>query len=177
MVGIDKHLQNTESEIEVHLLRALYPELGHDFQEDLRSQHVIDYYDMPLTIPDFAFPKDKIAIYCDGYEFHADRGSFQKDRQQSRDLQLQGWSVLRFTGSEILNDTDSVVSTIQQAVKQKTLQKANRHSFGHVRRRWKDGKEKLAGRLWGLIAGILIAAVVSMILFEYFFPTLFFELF
>ena len=113
-MGIEKQLQNTESEIEAHLLRALYPELGPDSQGDLRSQHVIDYYDMPLTIPDFAFPKDKIAIFCDGFKYHNDSDSFQKDRQQSRDLQLQGWCVLRFSGSEILNDTDAVVATIQR---------------------------------------------------------------
>ena len=54
---------------------------------------------MPVTLPDFAFPDAKIAIYCDGYEFHSEREAFQKDRHQSRELQLQGWCVLRFAGT------------------------------------------------------------------------------
>ena len=59
---------------------------------------MIDYYDMPVTLPDFAFPSARIAIYCDGYEFHSERDPFQKDRQQSRELQLQGWCVLSLRG-------------------------------------------------------------------------------
>ena len=154
-MSIDKLLQNCESEIEEHLLRALYPELGPDSQEDLRSQHVIDYYDIPLTLPDFAFPKDKIAIYCDGYEYHADKGSFQKDRQQSRELQLQGWSVLRFSGSEILGDTDAVVATIQRAIKQKAAAKTNK------------------GEIWEIIELALIGTVFVVIILKFFLASLF----
>ena len=119
-MDFDQLLKNCESEIEKHLLHALYPTLGPDYQEDLRTQYKIDYYqDLPVTLPDFAFPEAKIAIYCDGYEHHSDSDSFQKDRQQSRELQLQGWTILRFAGSEILNNTDTVVFTIQRAIKQK----------------------------------------------------------
>ena len=45
-------LKDCESEIEAHLLRALYPEFGPASRDDLRSQHIIDYYNMPVTIPD-----------------------------------------------------------------------------------------------------------------------------
>ena len=68
-------LQDCESEIETHLLRALYPKLGPDVEKQLQTQHRIDYYDIPLTIPDFAFPDAKIAIYCDGYEHHSEKRS------------------------------------------------------------------------------------------------------
>ena len=109
----DDLLAMCESEIESHLLGALYPNLGPDAQKEIEAQHMIDYYDMPVTLPDFAFPYLRIAIYCDGYEYHWERDPFQKDRQQARALQLQGWLVLRFAGSEILNDTDAVVLTIE----------------------------------------------------------------
>ena len=102
----DDLLAMCESEIESHLLGALYPNLGPDAQKEIEAQHMIDYYDMQVTLPDFAFPYLRIAIYCDGYEYHWERDPFQKDRQQARALQLQGWLVLRFAGSEILNDTD-----------------------------------------------------------------------
>ena len=100
-------------------LGALYPELGPDAQKEIQAQYMIDYYAMPVTLPDFAFPDAKIAIYCDGYEFHSEREAFQKDRHQSRELQLQGWCVLRFAGREILNETDAVVRTIEQAIRRK----------------------------------------------------------
>ena len=116
----DDLLARCESEIESHLLGALYPNLGPDAQKKIEAQHMIDYYDMPVTLPDFAFPYLRIAIYCDGYKYHWERDPFQKDRQQARALQLQGWLVLQFAGSEILNDTGAVVLTVEKAIRRKT---------------------------------------------------------
>ena len=143
---------------------------------------------MPLTIPDFAFPDAKIAIYCDGYEFHSERDPFQKDRQQSRDLQLQGWCVLRFAGREILNETDVVVRTIERAIRRENQQKRPTLDYFDeistttppvvrtieqaVRRRsWRD-----MFSIGGAFAAGLVAAVVLMILVESLFPTLFYYL-
>ncbi|MYE89930.1 hypothetical protein F4X33_13135 [Candidatus Poribacteria bacterium] len=44
---------------------------------------------------------------------------FRKDRFQSRELQLRGWIVLRFAGSEINRDGEMVVKTIQRAIKRR----------------------------------------------------------
>lgn len=113
------------SKIEKALLAALYPELGPNEKEEIQGQHQIDYYDnMPVTRPDFAFPSLQIAIYCDGYKFHKEQEPFEKDRQQSRDLQLHGWCVLRFAGREIMNKPDAVVRTIKQAIYSKKAVKA-----------------------------------------------------
>ena len=148
----------------------LYPgTLGPDSQADLRAQYKIDYYkDMPVTLPDFAFPDAKIAIYCDGYEYHSDSNSFQKDRQQSRELQLKGWTVLRFGGSEILNDTEAVVATIQRAVKRVAAQQADRQTLAEANRQQNDNKQKSEGGFCGLIVGTLIVVVVVIILLEIF---------
>ena len=123
---------------------------------------------MPVTLPDFAFPDAKIAIYCDGYEHHWKRCPFQKDRQQSRELQLQGWCVLRFGGWEILNETDAVVRTIEQAIRRKAREREDQDKRLRMRR------EKLP--LSGAFAAGLVAAVVLMILVESLFPTLFYHL-
>ena len=165
----DELLKNCESKIEEHLLQALYPTLDADSQKDLHGQHVIDYYnDLPVTLPDFAFPDAKIAIYCDGYEHHSDSDSFQKDRQQSRNLQLQGWCVLRFTGVEILNDTDAVVETIQKAIRQEARERAGQEKRLLMRRETRP--------VWGGFAAGIVATVVFMIMLEYFAPTFFFHL-
>ena len=181
-------LEGCDSEIESHLLRALYPNLGPDAQAELQPQYMIDYYAAPVTLPDFAFPDAKIAIYCDGYKHHWKRGPFQKDRQQSRDLQLQGWCVLRFGGWEILNETDVVVRTIERAIRRENQQKRPTLDYFDeistttppvvrtieqaVRRRpWRD-----MFSIWGAFAAGLVAAVVLMILVESLFPTLFYYL-
>ena len=164
----DDLLAMCESEIESHLLGALYPNLGPDAQKEIEAQHMIDYYDMPVTLPDFAFPYLRIAIYCDGYEYHWERDPFQKDRQQARALQLQGWLVLRFAGSEILNDTDAVVLTIEKAIRRKARERSDQEKRLRMRREKRP--------VWWAFAAGLIAAVVLMILIESFFPTLFYHL-
>lgn len=163
-MDFDQLLKGCESEIEERLLQALYPGLGPNSQGDLRSQYKIDYYqDLPVTLPDFAFPDAKIAIYCDGYEYHSDSDSFQKDRQQSRELQLKGWIVLRFGGAEILNDTEAVVFTIQRAIKQKLAQRADRQTLAEATQQYRTQAEKGEGASCGLIVGILIVVVIILI--------------
>ena len=166
----DELMNKSEEGIEKPLLDALYPKLGPDAQKEIEAQHMIDYYDMPVTLPDFAFPDAKIAIYCDGYEFHSERDAFQKDRQQSRELQLQGWCVLRFAGREILNETDAVVRTIEQAIRRKARGREDQEKQPRMR----ELRQTLP--IGGAFAAGLVAAVVLMILVESFFPTLFYHL-
>ena len=109
--------QCKDSPIERKLLRDLYPHLTVDRARELQAQHRIDYFhDMDVTIPDFAFPYMRIAIYCDGYQWHKDYEPFCKDRYQSRELQLRSWIVLRFTGNEINDESEMVLKTIQRAI-------------------------------------------------------------
>jgi very-short-patch-repair endonuclease len=169
-MNFDELRKRCESEIERHLLGALYPELGPDAQKEIQAQYIIDYYDMPVTLPDFAFPDLQIAIYCDGYEFHSEREAFQKDRHQSRELQLQGWCVLRFGGWEILNETDAVVRTIEQAIRRKARGREDQEKQPRMR----ELRQTLP--IGGAFAAGLVAAVVLMILVESFFPTLFYHL-
>ena len=115
--------RSKSSKIEKALLNALYPELGPNGKKDIQAQYMIDYPDMLVTLPDFAFPSLQIAIYCDGYEFHQSRKRFKEDRQQSRELQLRGWCVLRFAGREILYEKDVVVRTIERAIRRENQQK------------------------------------------------------
>jgi hypothetical protein len=72
------------------------------------------------TIPDFLFTaKDgkHVCVYADGHTYH-ERTEYQalRDRSIDRDVQMFGYTVLRFTGKEINNNIDSVISQIKQAI-------------------------------------------------------------
>ena len=170
LMDYDELMNKSEEGIEKPLIAALYPKLGPSEQKEIEAQHLIDYYDMPVTLPDFAFPDAKIAIYCDGYEHHWKRGPFQKDRHQSRELQLQGWCVLRFGGWEILNETDAVVRTIEQAIRRKAREREDQEK----RLRMRALRQTLP--IGGAFAAGLVAAIVLMILVESLFPLLFYHL-
>ena len=100
--------------------------------------------------------------------FISERNPFQKDRQQSRDLQLQGWCVLRFAGREIKNEPDAVVRTIEQAIRGEARERENQQ-----KRLW-SWRDMFS--IGGAFAAGLVAAVVLMILVESLFPTLFYHL-
>ena len=109
-MSIDELLQQCGSPIEEILLNALYPRLRTKERDLLVAQ-----YQLPIgkvRKPDFAFPQLKIAIYCDGWQYHQDKPAFHQDRSESRVLQSLGWAVLRFTGGEIKNNVNGVVNEI-----------------------------------------------------------------
>lgn len=58
---------------------------------------------------DFALPEKKIGIELDGYAWHSSREAFTKDRERQRNLELNGWRIIRFSGSEIKNDAAACV--------------------------------------------------------------------
>ncbi|MUV13552.1 DUF559 domain-containing protein [Noviluteimonas gilva] len=61
--------------------------------------------------------KRRIAIECDGHDYH-DKTKEQaaRDKKRDRDLLLAGVSVMRFTGSEIFRDCEACFLQIQEAV-------------------------------------------------------------
>ena len=119
---LNELLGRCESEIERELLQNLYPHLTTDRAQELCVQHMIDSFSN-VTIPDFAFPDKRIAIYCDSFEWHKGKEAFKKDRFQSRELQLRGWIVLRFAGSEINHDSEMVVETIRRSITRRERQR------------------------------------------------------
>lgn len=70
-----------------------------------------------FSVPDFLLEQDKIAIYCDGTEFHKEPQRIISDKTQDRKLQLNGYMVLRFSGSEIISDLLQCEEDILAAIK------------------------------------------------------------
>jgi very-short-patch-repair endonuclease len=60
---------------------------------------------------DFAFPKQKLGIECDGERWHL-KGN-KKDRFRDWVLKRGGWKVLRFREDKILNDVSKCVDEIE----------------------------------------------------------------
>lgn len=60
---------------------------------------------------DFALVGDnfKIAIECDGYDYHCTEKQISADNARDLELQRQGWLVVRFTGVKIYGDVQECV--------------------------------------------------------------------
>ncbi len=71
-----------------------------------RRQHIISNY-----IADFICLSEKLVIEVDGL-YHQLPDNKISDEERTIELNKHGFHVLRFTNSQILNDTDNVISTI-----------------------------------------------------------------
>ncbi len=74
--------------------------------EHFRRQHVLLDY-----IPDFVCLSKKIIIEIDGgYHFEGEQP--ERDAERAEELKKQGFTVVRFTNEEIINNVDKVLETI-----------------------------------------------------------------
>ena len=58
----------------------------------------------------------KIAIECDGFEYHSSKESLRNDSIRTRKLMSAGWNVIRYSGSEIYSTQD--YSEIHELIKE-----------------------------------------------------------
>jgi ATP-dependent helicase YprA (DUF1998 family)/very-short-patch-repair endonuclease len=78
------------------------------------AQHEIRLEDGTLlTIPDFAYPAHKLAIFCDGFAFHGTADALVSDAKKRNALQARGWTVLTFWGKQVLREPSSCVDQIR----------------------------------------------------------------
>ena len=123
-----QHIRSNDTKIEVLLRKALWNR-GYRYRKN--------YRDLPGK-PDIALTKYKIAIFCDGEFFHGKdwevlRPRLEKSnnseywiskisKNRKRDdevykkLLFMGWTVIRFWGRDIKNNTDECIKVIDEAV-------------------------------------------------------------
>lgn len=59
----------------------------------------------------------RIAVECDGHAFHEKtKEQAARDKARERAISLEGWTVLRFTGSEIYKDADACARTVMEQI-------------------------------------------------------------
>lgn len=123
-----QHIRSNDTSIEVKLRKALWHKGYHYRKNDSR---------LPGK-PDIVLTKYKIAIFCDGEFFHgkdweilkprlekSDNSQYwiskisrkrERDEDVNKQLLFQGWTVIRFWGKEIQNNTDQCVKVVEEAI-------------------------------------------------------------
>ena len=65
---------------------------------------------------DFALPSCKVVIEIDGHQYHSTKQQRQHDLQRQRWLQERGWTVIRFTGSEVYKGASACVEQVKRII-------------------------------------------------------------
>lgn len=67
---------------------------------------------------DFAIPELKFGIEIDGLAYHNGQDSFMKDRSRQREIESQGWRIVRFAAKEISLDVDKCFQEAENIARQ-----------------------------------------------------------
>jgi hypothetical protein len=86
----------------------------HGLPEPVPEFTVLDEHGQFVGRVDFAYPEIKYAIEVDGYEPHASLTAFRHDRARQNDLVDLGWTVHRFTWSDVDRHPSRVALRIRQ---------------------------------------------------------------
>lgn len=80
----------------------------------LTTQFEFGEYRIDLAVfgKDFSGNEFRVAVECDGYEYHKSKEQTKIDRKRDRFLLSHGWHTLRFTGSEIWRDAESCAEEV-----------------------------------------------------------------
>jgi very-short-patch-repair endonuclease len=76
------------------------------------------HHDIPGTPfeVDFAYPDLLLAIEVDGYDPHGTRQAFDTDRARQNRLVLAGWTVIRFTWTQVVRQPGRVAADVRTAL-------------------------------------------------------------
>lgn len=79
-------------------------ELIPQYEVELSKRYRLDFAIIAKNyIEDKLVSVYKVAIECDGYEYHYTKEQQRNDSKKNRELQLDDWKLYRMTGSEIYN--------------------------------------------------------------------------
>ena len=127
-----KNIKSKDTKIEVVLRKELWHR-GYRYRKN--------YNELPGK-PDIVLTKQKIVIFCDSEFFHGkdwevlkprlEKGSnanywlkkiernITRDQEINQQLNFLGWTVVRFWGKEILNNTDECIKVIEETIFEST---------------------------------------------------------
>lgn len=127
-----KNIKSKDTKIEVVLRKELCHR-GYRYRKN--------YNELPGK-PDIVLTKQKIVIFCDSEFFHGkdwevlkprlEKGNnanywlkkiernITRDQEINQQLNFLGWTVVRFWGKEILNNTDECIKVIEETIFEST---------------------------------------------------------
>lgn len=62
---------------------------------------------------------ERLVIEADGYEWHADREAFERDRERDRELVRRGYVVIRVTYRQAIDDVDAVILAVLDVIRRR----------------------------------------------------------
>src|SRR5262249_2246009 len=92
------------------------------------TQHRVDRYRL-----DFVWLAIRMALECDGFEWHDSRLAWKRDRRRIARLEDLGWWIVHITWDDVTPRPDETISRIRRAIEWRATAAA-RHSHAALAR-------------------------------------------
>jgi very-short-patch-repair endonuclease len=73
---------------------------------------------------DFLWRDHRLVVEVDGWRFHGHRLAFERDRVRDAELQLLGYSVLRFSWRQLRDEPAAVAATVTELLNRRASRTA-----------------------------------------------------
>ncbi len=70
---------------------------------------------------DFAYIDKRVIVEADSKRWHDSPEAFQRDRERDNLAQIAGWTILRFTWSDLIERPSYLVATVREVLERSTL--------------------------------------------------------
>jgi hypothetical protein len=104
----------TRSDVEVAACHAL---VGAGLPRPVLAHRVRDARGRFVAEVDLAYPDQRIAIEIDGYRWHSSPARKRSDEERQNRLVVLGWTVLRFSATDVRVRPGHVVATVAAALR------------------------------------------------------------
>ncbi|MDC7251612.1 endonuclease domain-containing protein [Wohlfahrtiimonas chitiniclastica] len=81
---------------------------------------------------DFILRDARLIIELDGHEYHSSKEQLEKDAIRQRYLSRAGYTVIRFTGREIVRDSESCVAEVRDIYKERMQRSPVKHRVMYI---------------------------------------------
>jgi hypothetical protein len=109
----DQRAELLESPLESAVLGLLR---DHGLPLPIPQHRVMDGGD-PVARLDLAYPELRLGIEVDGYRWHAGHERWANDLRRENRLKLLGWTLLRFSWSDVTERPETVASQVRMALR------------------------------------------------------------
>lgn len=107
------YMEKCKSPIEKLMCAILFQTEAYFEVQEKIEKYIVDFL-IDLTVGEDC---NYIVIECDGHDFHEKtKEQAQHDKERDRFLQMEGYPVYRFTGSEIFNNPLKVLKEIEDII-------------------------------------------------------------
>jgi hypothetical protein len=104
---------NARSDVEIGAVRIL---VNAGLPRPVVAHRVIDGRGRFVAEVDLAYPDLRIAIEIDGFRWHSSPERKRRDEQRQNRLVLTGWTVLRFSASQVRHQPSTFVTAVRTAL-------------------------------------------------------------